>query len=81
MLPAPSAFSLAAARLGWPLGECECLTVHGRPLVRVAGFLQHGARLLVLSHDGDTPGRVAAELARRGFGRSKIFLLEHMGGQ
>jgi len=81
MLPAPSAFSLAAARLGWPLAECECLTVHGRPLARVAGFLHHGARLLVLSHDGDTPGRIAAELTRRGFGRSKIFLLEHMGGQ
>jgi precorrin-6Y C5,15-methyltransferase (decarboxylating) len=81
MLPSPSAFSLAAARLGWPLAECECLTVHGRPLARVAGFLYHGARLLVLSHDGTTPGRIVAELAQRGFGRSKIFLLEHMGGQ
>jgi len=81
MLPSPSAFSLAAAHLGWPLAECECLTVHGRPLARIAGFLHHGARLLVLSHDGATPARIAAELAGRGFGSSKIFLLEHMGGQ
>jgi precorrin-6Y C5,15-methyltransferase (decarboxylating) len=81
MLPAPSAFSLAAARLGWPLAECDCLTLHGRPLARVAGFLHHGARLLVLSHDGATPAQIAAEFVRRGFGRSKIFLLEHMGGQ
>ncbi len=30
--PAPSAFSLAAARLGWALEDCRCLTVHGRAL-------------------------------------------------
>ena len=39
VLPAVSAFSLAAARLGWPIAECECLTLHGRPLERFAGFL------------------------------------------
>ena len=70
MLPAVSAFSLAAARLGWPIAECECLTLHGRPLARFAGFLYPGARLLLLSHDGTTPGpgrrraRARAGLAR-----------------
>ena len=39
MLPAVSAFTLAAVRLGWPVAECECLTLHGRPLARFAGFL------------------------------------------
>jgi precorrin-6B C5,15-methyltransferase / cobalt-precorrin-6B C5,C15-methyltransferase len=81
MLPAPSAFSLAAARLGWPLADCECLTVHGRPLARFAGFLHPGARLLLMSHDGTTPAEIAAELVRRGFGGSRLILLEHMGGQ
>lgn len=80
MLPAPSAFSLAAARLGWPLAACECLTVHGRPVGRIAGFLQPGARLLLLSHDGTTPAEIAAELVQRGFGGSRLVLLEHMGG-
>ncbi|MCB1503321.1 MAG: precorrin-6y C5,15-methyltransferase (decarboxylating) subunit CbiE, partial [Bauldia sp.] len=29
-VPAPSAFSLAAARLGWPLADTTCLSLHGR---------------------------------------------------
>ena len=81
VLPAVSAFSLAAARLGWPIAECECLTLHGRPLARFAGFLYPGARLLLLSHDGTTPAQIAAELVRRGFGSSRLILLEQMGGR
>jgi len=80
ILPAVSAFGLAAARLGWPIADCECLSLHGRPLARFAGFLHPGARLLVLSHDGTTPAQVAAELVRRGFGASRLTVLEHMGG-
>jgi precorrin-6B C5,15-methyltransferase / cobalt-precorrin-6B C5,C15-methyltransferase len=80
MLPAVSAFTLAASRLGWPVAECECLTLHGRPLDKLAGFLARGARLLVLSHDGSTPARVAAELTRKGWGPSRLIVLEHMGG-
>ena len=30
--PAPSAFSLAAARLGWPLAEIETISLHGKPV-------------------------------------------------
>ncbi len=30
--PHLSAFSLAAARLAWPLADVECLTFHGRPI-------------------------------------------------
>ncbi|ACL57138.1 bifunctional cobalt-precorrin-7 (C(5))-methyltransferase/cobalt-precorrin-6B (C(15))-methyltransferase [Methylobacterium nodulans] len=78
--PQPSAFSLAAARLGWPLAECACLTVHGRAIERVIPHLQPGARLLVLSWDGSTPGRLAALLAERGFPASRLTVLEAMGG-
>ena len=81
VLPAVSAFSLAAARLGWPIAECECLTLHGRPLARYAGFLHPGVRLLLLSHHGTTPAQIAAELVRRGFGGSRLILLENMGGR
>ena len=62
--------------VGWPIAECECLTLHGRPLARFAGFLYPGARLLLLSHDGTTPAQIAAELVRRGFGSSRLILLE-----
>jgi precorrin-6Y C5,15-methyltransferase (decarboxylating) len=80
ILPTTSAFSLAAARLGWSIADCECLTLHGRPLEKLAGFLARGARLLLLSHDGSTPAKVANELMRKGWGQSRLVALEHMGG-
>ena len=78
--PAPSAFSLAAARLGWPLQDTACLTVHGRSLELVIPHLQPNARLLLLSWDGTTPARLAALLQARGFGASRLVALEAMGG-
>ena len=39
VIPAPSAFSLAASRLGWPLADCTCLTVHARPVDALARHL------------------------------------------
>jgi precorrin-6Y C5,15-methyltransferase (decarboxylating) len=80
ILPSVSAFGLAAARLGWALSDCECLTLHGRPLEKLAAFLYRRARLLLLSHDGSTPAKVAGALTRRGWGPSRLIVLEHMGG-
>ena len=40
-------FSLAAARLGWPLPETTLLSLHGRPLDLVRPHLHPGARILV----------------------------------
>jgi len=79
IMPAPGAFSLAAARLAWPLDRCVCLTLHGRPLDLLAYHTQPGARLLILSHDGSTPAKVAARLAELGYGPSPITVLENMG--
>jgi len=78
--PLPSAFSLAVARLGWSLPDCDCLSVHGRALERVVPYLQPQARILALSWDGATPGRLAALLSARGFGGSTVTVLEAMGG-
>lgn len=78
--PQPSAFSLACARLGWPLAECGLVTLHGRALERIVPQLRPGARLLVLSWDGATAAAVAALLTARGLGASTITVLEAMGG-
>jgi precorrin-6B C5,15-methyltransferase / cobalt-precorrin-6B C5,C15-methyltransferase len=78
--PQPSAFSLACARLGWPLAECGLVTLHGRALARIVPHIQPGARLLVLSWDGATPAALAALLGARGFGASDLTVLEAMGG-
>jgi precorrin-6B C5,15-methyltransferase / cobalt-precorrin-6B C5,C15-methyltransferase len=79
MLPAPSAYSLAAARLGWPLAEVDAITLHGRPLDVLSAYLQPGRRILALSENAATPAQVAALLCRRGYGASRIIVLSHMG--
>jgi precorrin-6Y C5,15-methyltransferase (decarboxylating) len=78
--PQASAFSLAAARLGWSLPDCDCVSLHGRPLERIIPHLQPGARILALSWDGSTPGKLANLLKARGFGASMITVCEAMGG-
>jgi precorrin-6Y C5,15-methyltransferase (decarboxylating) len=80
VIPAPSAFSLAAARLAWPLEEATCLSVHGRPIEALALHLAPAARLIVLAHDASTPAEAAALLTARGFGQSRMVALAHMGG-
>ena len=80
IVPAPGAFSLACARLGWPLQDVTCLTLHGRPLAELALHLAPGARLLIMSEDGDTPAQVAAGLVVQGYRRSTLSVLCHMGG-
>jgi precorrin-6Y C5,15-methyltransferase (decarboxylating) len=78
--PHVSAFSLAAARMRWPLADTECLTIHGRPLELLAGAVAPGCKLLLLSHDGASPAEVAERLTELGYGASKLTVLEHMGG-
>lgn len=78
--PHPSAYQLAAARMGWPLAETVPLTVHGRAVEAILPAVQPGARLLVLAHDGTTPARIGALLAERGYGPSQLTALAEMGG-
>ena len=80
VFPAPGAFSLAASRMGWSLADVRCLTVHGRPLEAVILHLAPGQRLLILSGDAETPGRLAEMLVGQGFGPSPMPVLENMGG-
>src|SRR5689334_19626122 len=78
VLPHLSAFNLAASRMGWPLADVEAVTLHGRPLDLLALHLAPGARLLILSENGETPARVAAFLRDRGWGPSAITVLENL---
>jgi precorrin-6Y C5,15-methyltransferase (decarboxylating) len=80
VVPAPSAFSLAAARLGWPLADCALVSLHGRELDRVRPHLQPGARVLALTSDGDGPAALAGLLGTIGFGTSRLTVLEALGG-
>jgi precorrin-6Y C5,15-methyltransferase (decarboxylating) len=80
VVPHLGAFSLAAACLKWPLQDCLCLTAHGRPIEGLVLHLAAGRRLLVLSEDRTTPAKVAQLLAAKGFGQSRLWVLENLGG-
>lgn len=80
VLPHPGAFSLAAARLGWPLQEVTTLSVHARPAEAIALHLHPGARLLLLTEDGGTSALIAGLLRAHGYGPSRLTVFERLGG-
>ena len=80
VIPAASAFSLAAARLGWSLPQTVLLSLHGRTLDLIRPHLHPGARILALTSDGEGPAALAKLLAETGFGASHLTVLEALGG-
>lgn len=80
IIPSPSAFSLACARLGWSFTEVEMLSLCGRDPALINTILYPNARLLILSAGKQTPTTVAQMLVERGYGKSEITVLERMGG-
>ncbi|KQO73869.1 bifunctional cobalt-precorrin-7 (C(5))-methyltransferase/cobalt-precorrin-6B (C(15))-methyltransferase [Rhizobium sp. Leaf262] len=78
--PAPSAFSLAASRLGWALQDVECVSLHGRSIDLIRPHLHACAKLIVLTSDEKAPALLAALLSENGFGPSDFSLLEALGG-
>lgn len=79
-LPQPSAFSLAAARLGWSLQHVAMVSLHGRALEGIVRHLQPGARFLALAWDGGTAASLAKLLVARGMGSSRLTVLENLAG-
>jgi len=79
-VPAPSAFSLAAARLGWSLADTTLVALNGRSLDLIRPHLQPQARIFALTTDGDAPAALARLLAEAGFGASRLTVLEALGG-
>ncbi|MFT3973139.1 MAG: precorrin-6y C5,15-methyltransferase (decarboxylating) subunit CbiE [Amaricoccus sp.] len=80
VFPAASAFSLAAARLGWALQEVEAISLHGRSEALVRPLLHPGTRILALTSDGGAPARLARRLTGLGFGAARLHVFEAMGG-
>ncbi|KWT57013.1 precorrin-6Y methyltransferase [Streptomyces albus subsp. albus] len=80
VLPHPSSVSYACARLGWPVEDTEVVTLVGRPLAGLTAALHDGRRLLVLSAGAETPAQVAGLLRERGFGPTRMRVLEQLGG-
>ena len=79
-MPAPSAFSLVAAKLKWSQQDCACLSLHGRAFERIIPHLQPNSRIIALSWDETTPPQLAEYLTKNGMGLSRIHVLERLGG-
>ncbi|TGT90150.1 MULTISPECIES: precorrin-6y C5,15-methyltransferase (decarboxylating) subunit CbiE [unclassified Mesorhizobium] len=80
VISAPSAISLAAARLGWALQDIEIISLHGHPVDLIRPLLQPNARILALTSDGDAPAAIARLLTELDFGASRLTVLEALGG-
>lgn len=79
--PAPSTFSLAAARLGWRLEAVICLGLHAAPFERLVPHLARGARIICLVRDATAVADLAKWLTAHGWGASAFWTLAGLGGQ
>jgi precorrin-6Y C5,15-methyltransferase (decarboxylating) len=80
VLPHRSAFQEACSRLGWAMEDVHALTAHGRPVDALRRHLQPGRRLLVLTDDGAAPAVIGRCLVDAGYGPSRTWVLEELGG-
>lgn len=78
--PVAGTFSLAAARLGWRIEETACLGLHAAPFGRLIAHLAPGARILCLMRDGAAVADLARWLAARGWGQTRLWVMEALGG-
>ena len=78
--PAPSTFSLVAARLGWRLEEVACIALHAAPFERLVPLLARGQHIICLVRDAAAAAALAQWLSARGFGASKFWTLAALAG-
>ncbi len=78
--PAPSIFTLVAARLGWRLENVICRGLHATPFEALVPLLVRGARLICLVRDGKAAADLASWLAVRGWGASRLWTCVALGG-
>lgn len=78
--PGVSTFSLVAARLGWRLEATVCAGLHAAPIASIRMSLQSGQRMIALVADAKAARGFAAYVVSQGFGASRLWLAEAMGG-
>ena len=80
VFPHVSAFAIACARLGWPEDEVELVSAVGRPPDVLARWLQPGRRIVAYVSGAAGASGLAHVLCERGFGPSRMVVLEQLGG-
>ncbi len=80
VLPHPSAFALACARMGWPQVDVDLVSAVARPPEVVVRLLQPGRRIVAYVTGADGAARLARVLCDRGFADSRLTVLAQLGG-
>jgi len=80
VIPSPSGFSLAAAKLGWALQDVTCISLHGRAVAGLQPHILPHNRILSLTSTARTVHEVGRLLTARSCGGSHLTVLEHIGG-
>lgn len=80
ILPGVSSVAIACARLRWPQSDAELVSATGRVAEVVAPALAAGRRIVVLGFGPRTAAEVARVACERGFGASRLVVLEELGG-
>ena len=79
VFPAPSTFSLVAARLGWRLEDITCHGLHAAPFTQLRAVLHKGARAICLLRDAAAPAALAEWLISQGLA-ADLTVLAALGG-
>jgi precorrin-6Y C5,15-methyltransferase (decarboxylating) len=77
--PALSSVTLARSRMRWSAEQSQVLSLVSTPISAIRRLLAPGARLVVLSADERTPGRIAAELVDAGWSQATLTVLGDLG--
>lgn len=80
VIPNVSSYALACARLLWPQAGAELVSATSRIAETIVPALQPGRRLVVLGFGPRTAAEVARVARERGFGASRLVVLEELGG-
>lgn len=80
VIPTPSGFSLAAAKLGWRLQDTAMISLHGRSVAGLVPHIQPNRRIVSLTSNAKTIYAAAKSLVEHNFANSNLTILEHVGG-
>jgi precorrin-6Y C5,15-methyltransferase (decarboxylating) len=81
VLPGPSTFGWAAARMGWSIESISCVGLHAKPVEYIRSLIASKRKIIALMRDGDQVSALADYLTKIGFGKTKIHVLEALGGE
>jgi precorrin-6Y C5,15-methyltransferase (decarboxylating) len=74
-----SSISLSAIKMGWPLQDITPITIHGRDINSIITKIYDNAKLIILSHNKQSPIAVCEILQKLKFSDSEVSILNNLG--